>query len=82
MDMGTLIGAVIYFMIGWILSDCLNADDKDEVAMFIFLFWPLMLIFLGMVIVMGLAAIVAALLSKLFGLICGRRNGGDSDGAV
>lgn len=81
MDISTLIGAVIYFMIGWILSDWLNTEDKDEVAMFTFLFWPLMIMFLGMVIVMGLAAIVATLLSKLFGLIC-RRLGGNSNGSV
>lgn len=81
MNISTLVGAVLYFTIGWILSDWLNTDDKDEVAMFIFLFWPLTIVFLGMVIVMGLAAIVATLLSKLFDLIC-RRLGGDSNSAV
>lgn len=81
MNIGTLVGAVLYFTIGWILTDWLNTNDKDEVALFIFLFWPLMIIFLGMVIVMGLAAIVAVLLAKLFGLIC-RRLGGDSNGTV
>ena len=80
MNIETLIGAVIYFMIGWILSDWLNTEGKDEVAMFIFLFWPLMVVFLGMTIVMGLAAIVAVLLSKLFELFCGKR--GDSNGSV
>lgn len=74
MDISTLIGAVIYFTIGWILSDWLNAEDNNDVAMFILLFWPLMIMFLGMVIVMGLAAIVATLLSKLIGFI-GRRRG-------
>lgn len=80
MDIGSLIGAALYFTIGWILSDWLNTEGKDEVATFIFLFWPLMIIFLGMVIVMGLAAIVAVLLSKLFGLLCGKR--GNTNGTV
>lgn len=80
MDIGTLVGAVLYFTIGWILSNWLNTDDKDEVAVFIFVFWPLMIAFLGMVIIIGLAAIVAVLLAKMFNLFMGR--GGDSDGAV
>ena len=82
MNIATLVGAVLYFTIGCILSDWLNTEDKYEVSMFIFLFWPLMIIFLGMIIVMGLAAIVATLLSKLFELLCGRHNGGDSNGTV
>lgn len=78
MDIMTVLGVIVYFTIGWFLADWLNTEDKDEVAVFIFVFWPLMIAFLGMIIVCGLAAIVATLISKLMNI----GKGDKPDGAV
>lgn len=80
MEIGTLIGAVLYFTIGWILSDWLNTEAKSELTMFIFLFWPLMVAMLALMLVLAVAMLIAVLLSKLVGLV--HFKGGNSNGSV
>ena len=88
MDIMTVLGVVVYFTVGWLLADWIIDDEKnrEELTMFIFLFWPLLIIMLVGMLVLALAMFIAALMSKLLSLLglelARSDKGGGSDGAV
>jgi hypothetical protein len=71
MDIMTGFYVVVYFTIGWFLADWIVDDEKnrEELMMFIFLFWPLLIVMLVGMLVLALAMFIAALLSKLLSLL-------------
>lgn len=82
MDIPVLIAVTIYFAIGWVLSGWLNVEDKDEVAVFIFVFWPLVILFLAVILVLAIAALVSVLISKLvYGFHAGVEESDEGDGS-
>lgn len=60
MNLAVLPGVLVYFGVGWILSDLIG-DDRDELKIFVFIFWPLiigLLLFYIIVMVTMLLVIV------------------------
>lgn len=80
MDIMSVFYVVVYFTIGWFMSDWIIEDEKnrEELMMFIFLFWPLLIILLGLMAVICVGFLVSAFISKLLGSF----KGGDSDVSV
>lgn len=68
MDIMTVFYVVVYFTIGWFLSVWVvkgEEDKREELAVFLFLFWPLLIIMLGGMTVICVAMFVSVLISKL-----------------
>lgn len=80
MDSLTLIGFAVYFTIGWFLSEALNKNDREEVATFTMLFWPVYIIILVAVFVLVILMLIAVFATRL---VNGFHDKGDRpDGAV
>lgn len=90
MDLMTILGVTVYFTVGWFLSQWLTKDDdKEEVSVFIFLFWPLLIVMLVGMLILAILMVIAVLVTKLMNPFSCERgesaksNKGDKqDGAV
>lgn len=77
----TLVITAIYFTIGWILSDVLtNDDNREEVAMFTFLFWPVYIVVVVFMLVITILMLLSVIMAKLVNGFRGK--GDDVDGTV
>lgn len=84
MDLMTMLGVTVYFTIGWFLSEWLTKDeDRDEVAVFTFMFWPVYILVLAGMFVIAILMVIAVLVTKLMNPFGAKRDEGDSqDGSV
>ena len=84
MDLMTMLGVTVYFTIGWFLSEWLTKDeDREELAVFTFMFWPVYIVVLVGMLVLVILMVIAVLVTKLMNPFGAKRNEGDNqDGAV
>ena len=76
----TVIGVAVYFLIGWFLSDFLTKNDSEEMAMFLFMFWPVVIAFILIMIILAGLMLISVLITKLIGIFTNK--GDKPDGAV
>lgn len=80
MDSLTVICVAVYFLVGWFLADTMTKNDSEEMATFLFMFWPVVVAFLLLMLILVILMVVAVLITKLIGIF---DNKGDKpDGAV
>lgn len=68
MDIMTVFYVVVYFTIGWFLAVWVvkgEEDKREELAVFLFLFWPLLILMLGVMTFIGVTMVISVLISKL-----------------
>lgn len=79
MDLMTMLGVTVYFTVGWFLSQWLTKeDDKEEVAVFIFMFWPVFILVLVGMFIIAILMVIAVLVTKLMNPFGNRSNRGDN----
>ena len=66
MDLMTMLGVTVYFTVGWFLSEWLTKDDdREELAVFTFMFWPVYIVVLVGMLVLAILMIISVLVTKL-----------------
>ena len=76
----TVICVAVYFLIGWFLADVLTKNESEEMATFLFMFWPVVIAFLLIMFILLILMLISVLVTKLIGIF--DKKGDKPDGAV
>ena len=80
MDIMTVLYVVVYFTVGWFLADWMTKDeDREEVAVFTFMFWPVYILVLAGMFVIAILMVISVLVTKLMNPF---NKGAKQDGTV
>lgn len=84
MDLMTMLGVTVYFTIGWFLSEWMTKDeDREEVAVFTFMFWPVYVLVLAVMFIIAILMVISVLVTKLMNPFGAKSDKGDKqDGTV